>query len=286
MDKFQKRRIINTYVSVVISISLVFFLVGFLFIFILNSNKVANNFKEQIALVIFFKDDAKQIEIKQLQKTFLLKKETKNVIYISKEDAAKKLSIEIGEDFMDFLGYNPLHNSINIFFNSKYINSIFLKKIKEDYENKDFIDEILYDDPLIKLLDVNINKISRWIIIVSFIFLFIAILLINNSIRLSIYSKRLIIKTMQLVGATKGFITRPFIKIYILLGIYGSLISIGGLSFLVYYFNKKAPELNLLNNPIEIISIFSLILLLSILITTISSFFATKKFLQLKSEII
>ena len=286
MDKFQKRRILNTYVSVVISISLVFFLVGFLFLFILNSNKVANNFKEQIALIIFFKDDAKEIEIKQLQKTFLLKKETKNVVFISKEDAAKKLSMEIGEDFMNFLGYNPLHNSINIFFNSSYINSIFLKKIKEDYENKDFIDEILYDAPLIKLLDVNINKISRWIILVSLIFLFIAVLLINNSIRLSIYSKRLVIKTMQLVGATKGFITRPFIKKYILLGIYGSLISIGGLSVLVYYFNKKVPELNLLNNPIEIISIFTLILLLSILITTISSFFATKKFLQLKSEII
>ena len=215
MDKFQKRRIINTYVSVVISISLVFFLVGFLFLFILNSNKVANNFKEQIALIIFFKDDAKEIEIKQLQKTFLLKKETKNVVFISKEDAAKKLSMEIGEDFMNFLGYNPLHNSINIFFNSSYINSIFLKKIKEDYENKDFIDEILYDEPLIKLLDVNINKISRWIILVSLIFLFIAILLINNSIRLSIYSKRIVIKTMQLVGATKGFITRPFIKKYI-----------------------------------------------------------------------
>ena len=114
----------------------------------------------------------------------------------------------------------------------------------------------------------------------------LAPLLINNSIRLSIYSKRLVIKTMQLVGATKGFITRPFIKKYILLGIYGSLISIGGLSVLVYYFNKKVPELNLLNNPVEIISIFTLIILLSILITTISSFFATKKFLQLKSEII
>ena len=129
MDRFQKRRIINTYVSVVISISLVFFLVGFLFLFILNSNKVANNFKEQIALIIFFKDDAKEIEIKQLQKTFLLKKETKNVVFTSKEDAAKKLSKEIGEDFMNFLGYNPLHNSINIFFNLIYLSSILLKKI-------------------------------------------------------------------------------------------------------------------------------------------------------------
>ncbi len=286
MDKFQKRRVINTYISVVISISLVFFLVGFLFIFILNSNKVANNFKEQIALIIFFKDDANKIEIKQLQKTFLLKKETKDVIYISKDDAAKKLSLEIGEDFMDFLGYNPLHNSINIFFNSNYVNSNFLKKIKEDYENKKFIDEILYDEPLIKLLDVNFNKIYHWIIIVSCIFLFIAILLINNSIRLSIYSKRIVIKTMQLVGATKGFITRPFIKKYILLGVYGSSLSIVGLSTLIYYFNDRVPELNLLNNPIEIISIFALIFLLSILITSISSFFATKKFLQLKSEII
>jgi len=286
IDKFQKRRLINTYISVVISISFVLFLVGFLAILFVNFNKVTDHFKEQIALTVFFNENAKSIEIKQLQKSFLLQKETKNIVYTSKEEAAKEHSLEIGEDFMELLGYNPLHNSINVYFNSTYVTPIFLKNISEDFQRKSYVSEVLYDEPLIQLLDENINKISKWMIILSLIFIVAAIVLINSSISLSIYSKRLIIKTMQLVGATKSFIRKPFIMRYILLGIYGSLIAILGIIVLLYTLNEKIPELNLLSNPIELFTMLIILFFLCIIITAISSFFAIQKFLNLNTEVV
>ena len=283
-DEFQKRRLLTTYVSVVISISLVLFFVGILSILLINSDKVANHFKEQIALTIFFNDNAKPIEIKQLKKSIIIKKETKHIDYISKKDAALNHSKDIGEDFMDFLGYNPLLNSINVYFNSDYVTPLFLETVKTNFEQKSFINEVFYDEPLFELLNDNINKISKWMIILSAIFIIIAVLLINSSIRLSIFSKKLIIKTMQLVGAKKSFIRKPFIIKYILLGFYGSFISISFLLFLIYNLNLKFPELKLLENPEELILISFFIFISCVIITGLSAFFATQKLLNLKTN--
>ena len=138
--------------------------------------------------------------------------------------------------------------------------------------------------PLLEILDENIKKITQWIILLSSVFILVAILLINSSIRLSIYSKRLIIKTMQLVGATKRFIRRPFIFKHLQLGLLGSVIALSGLTFLLYELNLRFPELNLMQNPIEIGSIYAFVLGLGILITALSTFFATQRFLNLTTD--
>ena len=283
-DKYQKRRLLSTYFSVVASISLVLFLVGLLGLLLLNSKKVADHFKEQIAFTIYINDTAKPIEIKQLQKSLALRQETKTTRFVSKEEAAETHAKEIGEDFMEFLGYNPLLSSIDVYFNASYVSPAFLSELQKTFEDKVYISEVLYDEPLVGILDENIKRITQWILILSAVFILVAILLINSSIRLSIYSKRMIIKTMQLVGATKSFIRKPFIWKHLQLGILGSLIALGALSGVLYQLNQRFPELNLISNPLEPTLIFSSILAMGILITGLSTFFATQRFLNLTTE--
>ena len=283
-DSFQKRRLISSYFSVVVSISLVLFLSGVFGVLILNSKKVANHFKEQIAFTIYINDNTKPIELKQLQKSLSLRKETKKVRFISKEEAAASHASDIGEDFMEFLGYNPLLSSIDVFFFSDYVSPAFLAELKENFEAKPYVNEVFYDQPLLEILNENIKKITQGVMGLSLIFIIIAILLINSSIRLSIYSKRLIIKTMQLVGATKGFIRRPFIWKHLQLGLIGELLASIGLGYVIYELDLRFPELLLLSNLIEPALIFGGILTMALFITGISTFFATQRFLNLTTD--
>ena len=283
-DNYQKRRLLSSYFSVVISSSLVLFLVGILGLLLLNSKKVADHFKEQIAFTIYINDSAKPIEVKQLQKSLRIRKETKSVDYISKEEAAEIHANDIGEDFMEFLGYNPLLSSVDVYFVSDYVSPVFLAQLKEDFESKPYINEVFYDRPLLEILEENIKKITQGIIGLSGLFILIAILLINSSIRLSVYSKRLVIKTMQLVGATKRFIRRPFIVQHLQLGLLGATLASSGLGYVLYELNLRFPELALLNNPKEPALIFGVLFGMGILITGLSTFFATQRFLNLTTD--
>ncbi len=283
-EKFNKRRLISTYFSVVLSISLVLFLTGIIGILLVNSKKVADHFKEQIIMTIYVKDSAKEIELKQLQKTLRLNPATKNVIYVSKAEASKRHANEIGEDFMEFLGYNPLLNSIDVYFKASFLNPAMVSKLSKDITLYSYVNEVVYDRPLLELLDQNIKRITFWMLLASGIFIFVAVLLINSSIRLSIYSKRLIIKTMQLVGATKSFIRRPFVKTHLLMSTLGAIIAMSGMALVIYEMEKRFPELQIFKNPLEPAMVFMGVFLLGLGITIISTFFATQRYLNLKSD--
>jgi len=283
-ERYQKRRLISSYFSVVISISLVLFLLGILGLLVLNTKKVADHFKEQIALTVYLKDTAKDVEIEQLKKSLALAEYTKTSVFVSKEEAAEEHSKEIGEDFMEFLGYNPLQNSIDIHMKADYVSSDQIDKIAEDLTSKNYVDEVVYDKPLISLLNDNVKKISFWILVISGIFTFIAVLLINSSIRLAVYSKRFIIKTMQMVGATKSFIRRPFIWQSVKLGIIGAVLALIGMAGVLYYLNNSFPELELLSDKKILVALFVGIFLMSLFISWLSTFFATSRFLNLKTD--
>ncbi|MCM4156332.1 permease-like cell division protein FtsX [Gramella sp. AN32] len=283
-ERYQKRRLISSYFSVVISISLVLFLLGMLGLLVLNTKKVADHFKEQIALTVYLNDTAKEVEIEQLKKSLAMADYTKSTKYISKEAAAEEHSKEIGEDFMEFLGYNPLQNSIDVYMNADFVSSEQVDKIAEDLTAKNFVDEVVYDKPLIALLNDNVKKISLWVLVASTLFTFIAVLLINSSIRLAVYSKRFIIKTMQMVGATKGFIRRPFIWQSVKLGIIGAVVALIGMAAVLYYLNNSFRELELLSDAKMLVMLFSGIFLMGVVITWISTFFATSRFLNLKTD--
>lgn len=283
-EKYQKRRLISSYFSVVISIALVLFLLGMLGLLVLNTKKVADHFKEQIALTVYFKDSAKEVEMEELKKSLAMADYTKSTTFVSKEDAAEAHSKEIGEDFMEFLGYNPLQNSIDVYMNADYVSAEQVDEIAAELTGKNFVDEVIYDKPLISLLNDNVKKISFWVLIASGIFTFIAVLLINSSIRLSVYSKRFIIKTMQMVGATKGFIRRPFIWQSVKLGIIGAILALIGMAAFLYYLDSSFPELDLAGDIKILAALFIGVFLTGILITWLSTFFATSRFLNLKTD--
>ncbi|MBZ9728088.1 permease-like cell division protein FtsX [Salegentibacter sp. JZCK2] len=283
-EKYQRRRLISSYFSVVISIALVLFLLGMLGLLVLNTKKVADHFKEQIALTVYLKDTAKEVEIEQLKKSLAMADYTKSSTYVSKEEAAEAHSKEIGEDFMEFLGYNPLQNSIDVYMNADFVSGEQVDEIASDLTSKNFVDEVVYDKPLIALLNENVKKISLWVLIASGVFTFIAVLLINSSIRLSVYSKRFIIKTMQMVGATKGFIRRPFIWQSVKLGIIGATIALIGMAGALYYLNSSFPELSLTSDVKLLTALFIGVFVMGILITWLSTFFATSRFLNLKTD--
>jgi cell division transport system permease protein len=283
-ENYQKRKLVSSYFSVVLSIGLVLFLLGVLGLLVLNTKKMADHFKEQIAISIFLKESAKEVEVNQLQKSLAMAEYVKSATYVSKEEAAKKHSEEIGENFMDFLGYNPLKNSIDVKLRADFVSPEQIEEIAAELASKDYIEEVSYDKPLVGLLNDNVKKISFWILVASGVFTFIAVLLINSSIRLSIYAKRFIIKTMQMVGATKAFIRRPFIWTNIKLGMLGGLIALVALAGFLYYIDSTFPELDLFGDPLVLVLLFLGVFALGIVISLISTFFATQRFLNLRTD--
>ena len=257
---------------------------GAFFLLAFNAKKISNDFKEKIPVTIYLKDSAKKIETVQLQKKINLKDYTKSIKYISKEKGAEILIEEIEENFLEFLGTNPILNSIDIYLKSDFVKSDILNQISKNFSEIKFVDEVRYDAPLVSLINENLIKIKFWVLIFASFFLVISILIINSSIRLSIYSNRMIIKTMQLVGATKKFIRKPFINTHIYLGIISSFIAISFLSFSLLYIEKNVIELNLISEIEIILGLFTSILLFSIVITSICTYFATQRFLKLKIE--
>ncbi|WP_457619256.1 cell division protein FtsX [Lutibacter sp.] len=283
-EKYQKRRLQSSYLSVIISISLVLFLIGIIGLFVIKANSITEHFKEKVTMTIFLNDNAKKKDVEILKAELKKAAYTKSVTYISKKEAAKKYSEEIGEDFIKFLGDNPLKNAIDLSLKSAFVTPEKMAEIEKNLLIRSIIAEVSYDKPLIELLTKNITRLSFWMLLFSGVFTLIAVVLINSSIRLSVYSKRFTIKTMQMVGATKGFIRVPFIWKSIQLGIWGSVLSILGLVAFILYINKMIPELEMLSNYEMLGILFVAIIILGILITWISTFFATQRFLNLRTD--
>ena len=283
-DKFQKRRLISSYFSVVLSIFLVLFLLGLLGLFIINSNKLANDFKEKIAMTVFFENTAKDSTLVKFGKELKVAPYAKSMVYVTKEQAAKQHTDIIGEDFMTFLGENPLQNSYDIHLKADYVEKDSIAKIEAKLRENPMVSDIVYDKQLINLVNDNIKKVSMWILIISGFLTFIAVLLINSSLRLSIHSNRFIIKTMQMVGATKAFIRKPFVTRSIKLGIIGAVLAIIALICVLLYVESKFPDLGILENKgligIVLLAVFGV----GILITWLSTHFATQRFLNLRTD--
>ena len=283
-EKHQKRRLISSYFSVVLSIALVLFLLGVLGLLVINAKSISNNFKEQVILTIYLEDTSKEVEIKQLEKSLAFSDYVKQTKFISKESAADYMKQEYGEDFLNDIGYNPLKNSIEVNLKADYVTATRLDSIAENTLKKNFVEDIKYDKDLVSLMNSNVKRLSLWILIISGIFTVIAVLLINSSIRLAVNSKRFSIKTMQMVGATKKFIRRPFIWRSIRLGVIGSLLALVGMAVILYYVDQSFPEFELIQNQLSIGTLFVSIFLVGVLITWWSTFFATQRFLNLKTD--
>lgn len=283
-EKFQKRRVITSYFSVVLSIFLVLFLLGTLGLFVINSKRLSDNFKEEIAMTVFFKNEANDSVMKAFTEEMKTAKFAKSFEYVSKEIAAQQHKEVIGEDFMQFLGVNPLQNSFDIHLKADFVTNPEIAKIENRLRKNEMVADIVYDKQLVTLVNDNVKNISMWILIITSVFAIVSVLLINSSLRLSIYANRFIIKTMQMVGATKSFIRKPFIKTNVILGFIGAVLAILALIGLLIYIQTTYPNLGIMEDQLAISIVLLGVLVTGIVITWISTFFATQRFLNLRTD--
>ena len=277
-----KRRMAGSYFMSLMSIALVLFLLGVFALLMLHAQKLSNHLKENIGFEVVMNSNVKEDNILKLQKELDAMPAVKSTTYITKDEAIRRLSEDLGEDFLQWLGNedNPLLPSIDVRFKADYANNDSLNLIQAQLlKNKD-IKEIYYHKSLVNLINQNMNRIGLGLMIASLVLLIIAITLIRNTIRLSIYSKRFLVRSMQLVGATPAYIRRPFIRSGIAQGFFGALIADAFLALLLYGLYQRLPELTLVQDYTIIICIFGGIIVLGILLGGLSTRFALRKYLN------
>ena len=277
-----KRRMAGSYFMSLMSIALVLFLLGVFALLMLHAQKLSNHLKENIGFEVVMNSNVKEDNILKLQKELDAMPAVKSTTYITKDEAIRRLSEDLGEDFLQWLGNedNPLLPSIDVRFKADYANNDSLNLIQAQLlKNKD-IKEIYYHKSLVNLINQNMNRIGLGLMIASLVLLIIAITLIRNTIRLSIYSKRFLVRSMQLVGATPAYIRRPFIRSGITQGFFGALIADAFLALLLYGLYQRLPELTLVQDYTIIICIFGGIIVLGILLGGLSTRSALRKYLN------
>lgn len=284
LDKYSKRRLAGASITTVVSLSLVLFMLGLLGIIILNAKQLSDHVKENIGFQIILNENAKEADIAKLQKTLDVSSYVKSTEFVTKEEAAKRLQEDLGEDFISFLGFNPLLASINVHLKAEYANADSVSRIEKEIIATHLAKEVIYQKSLINNINESVQKISLVILFFCSLLMVVALALINNTIRLSIYSKRFIIKTMQLVGATQGFIRRPFVITGIKHGIYGAVIAILLLVGLLNFAQKQLPELQDLQDERMLLYLFGVVIVMGIIISWISTSLAVRKYLRLKSD--
>ena len=270
--------------SIVISMSLVLFVLGVLGFLLINANRLSNHVKQNIGFSVMIKEGVKDVDIMQLQKLIDSKAYSLESDWVTKEDAAKGLQEQLGEDFIAFLGYNPLLESIDIKLKASYANPDSLLILQQQLTKNDLIHEVFYQKDLVEKINENIRKMSIFLLSFCILLFIISFTLINNTIRLTVYSKRFLIRTMKLVGATNKFIKGPFLSDSIYNGIYSSLVAICMLLTVFQLLQSDMPDFLNIQDFKSMGIIFACIFVAGILFTWLSTFFALRKYLRIKES--
>ncbi len=283
-NNVSRRRLASAYVAMVASISLLLFLVGMAGLLFLNAQKIAAYVKENIGFSVIIKEDVRQADIFRLQKLLDARPYVKSTRYITKEQAAADLKKELGEDFIGFLGYNPLLASIDVRLFADYANTESIAQFEKEMQAFPQVKEIYYQRSLVHLVNENVRKLSIIILLFGVLMFLIAVTLINNTIRLAVYSKRFIINTMLIVGATRSYIRRPFLNQSILHGLIAGAVATTLVALLSYFIQIEIGDLMSLNDPLIIGLLIAFIFFIGIFISMFSTFFAVNKFLNIKVD--
>jgi cell division transport system permease protein len=286
MDEFEAsesaKKTKTIYISTVFGIAMVLLMIGLLGLILVHANNLKSYVKENIVLNIFVDDAAHETDVLQLQKQLEANPMVKQTQYVSKELAARNLQKDLGEDFVKFLGYNPLSPSLDVYLKADYTNNTDIEKFKTELLKNPIVKEVKYQQSLVDQMNLNLTSISLVILVFAGIFVILSVALINNTIRLAIYSQRFIIKSMQLVGATKGFIRKPFLLYGIWHGLLGGLIAIVILISTLYFADQQVPDLIILQSYTEFGIVFLIVIGMGVFISGFSTYLAVNKFLRLK----
>jgi cell division transport system permease protein len=279
-----KARLRSSYVTLVVSVSLVLFLLGILGLVLINARELSDYFRESLSLSIMLDDAAKEADIRMLQKDLDAKAYIKSTKYVSKDEAAANMKEELGEDFISFLGDNPLPPSIDVYLVSNYANPDSAAKIEKYIQLYPFVKDVIIPESLLGLINENVKKISLFLLVISAFLFLIALTIINNTIRLSIYSKRFLIRTMQLVGATRSFIRRPFIMQGAFHGFLAALIAMTLLIGLLYLIEREFFMMFTFENTNLLLLLGAAIIITGVLINIISTYFSVNKYLSISED--
>jgi cell division transport system permease protein len=283
-EKTIQRRLTASYITSVVSITLVLFLLGLVGILILNAKKLSDYVKENIGISVYLNDDAREVDVFNLQKTLDAKKYVKETRYITKENAARDFQTELGEDFVEFLGYNPLPSSIDVKLHAAYANPDSFAVLEKEFRANPLVADVAYQKDLIYAVNLNIRRISLAILGFSILLFLIALTLINNTIRLTVYAKRFIIRTMQLVGAHNSLIRRPFLIMGITQGIVSAVIAMLLLLAAIFTAERQLEGLFSFQDYHILGIIFAFILSTGVLIAWFSTLFSVNKYLNIKTD--
>jgi cell division transport system permease protein len=279
-----KTRLRSSYLTLVISVSLVLFLLGILGSVLINAKALSDYLRESLSFSVIADDDAKEPDIRMLQKDLDAKLYVKSTEYVSKDEAAEKMKVDLGEDFINFLGDNPLPPTIDVYLYAGYTSPDSVAKIEKYILEYPFVKEVYYPESLLFLINENVKKISLFLLILSSFLLLIALTIINNTIRLSIYSRRFLIRTMQLVGATRAFIRRPFLVQSAFHGLLAALIAMSLLMGLLYLIEKEFLMMFSYESTKLLILLGAAIITIGVLINIISTFFSVNRYLSISED--
>ena len=281
---YSKTRLRSSYLTLVISVSLVLFLLGILGLILINARELSDYFRESLSFSVMLNDDSKEADIRMLQKDLDAKPYVKSTKYISKDEAAAKMKEDLGEDFITFLGDNPLPPSIDVYLYAGYTKPDSVAKIEKYVLEYPFVKEVYYQESLLFLINENVKKISLFLLIISSFLFLIALTIINNTIRLSIYSRRFLIRTMQLVGATRAFIRKPFLVQSAFHGLLAALIAMSLMVGLLYMIEKEFFLMFSFETTNLLILLGVFIIVTGVLINIISTYFSVNKYLSISED--
>lgn len=267
-----------------ISTTLVLLLLGLVVFFVLAANNLSVYVRENINFSVLISDDMKETDILKLQKKFDQQPFVKETEYISKKQALKEQTEAMGTDPQEFLGYNPFTASIEIKLHSEYANSDSIAKIEKVIKKNTNIQDVLYQKDLIDAVNENIRNISLVLLALAVVLTFISFALINNTIRLAIYSKRFLIHTMKLVGASWGFIRRPFLRRNFWIGVLAAFIADAILMGSAYWLVSYEPELIRVITPEVMLMVSGAVLVFGVVITCFCAYLSINKYLRMKAS--
>jgi cell division transport system permease protein len=284
VDRHYKARTRTASVSTVIGIALVLFMLGVLGFLVLNAQALERYFRENVRVELFLKRDLKEVDIMQFRKELDTEPFAKATRYVTAEEAAEQLKDDLGEDFLGVLGSNPLLASVELNLDAAYAQPDSLKWIVEHLKQDRRVDEVAYNAAVVENIDANMGRLTLIVLGFTALLLVIAIALINNTIRLAIYSKRFLIRTMHLVGATQWFIKRPFMGQSLWQGLLGGVLAIGLLVGLLQLAQRHVPDLLAFTNVVTLGLLFAGVVGLGLLISVVSTWFAVGRYLRMNSE--
>ena len=283
-EKHTQRKLRTASASTVISISLVLFMLGVLGLVLVNAQRLSNYVKENIGFTVMLKEEIKEVDVLQFQKTLDASQWVKSSQYVSSEEAAAILQKDLGEDFISFLGYNPLTASIDINLHADHTSLERMSTLESELSDHDLVSEVVFQKDLVDSINQNVQKVSLLLLSFCLLLLIIAVALINNTIRLSVYSKRFLIRTMKLVGATHGFIRKPFLFSGLTQGVFGALIGILLLMGALYGIQSEMPELLVLQDLPTVGVIMGGMLLMGLLMSLLATNRAVGKYLRMNED--